>query len=196
MVHNNFRKLLRRFCYKGPTTASSSVPTFNGIVDITGYIEENDTNKSLWQSLPKSRFDAYASNNVLVSNIFSGRIVSTTGQVEYYFLLLGNTIINEPDYTLGSFADSLLVTTSNSASGASVLFVSTLTNTSGTDVSCNELGLFYHYEASSTAASALWNGNQYMNMILIKEILTTPIIISAYSSVTLTMDMFGDVTIS
>lgn len=195
MIHNNFRRLLRRILSVGYSSGLSRPPSGNGIVDITGYIETDDANSYAWKNgICMENFGKHNISNKQVSTVFNTKFISSSSYETIYFLLPGNTVSNEPDYTLGSFADSLMLTTANSISENAVLFTSTLTNPNETDVIFNELGLFLHFETSSDYYK--WNDSYYMNMLLAKEILSTPITIPGYSSVTLTMDMFGDVTVT
>lgn len=195
MIHNNFRRLLRRILSVGYSSGSSRPPSSNGIVDTTGYIETDNANSYAWKNaICAEIFDSRNITNKQVSTVFNTKLISGATCDTVYFLLPGSTASNEPDYTLGSFADSLMLTTSNSISENAILFTSTLTNPNETDVIFNELGLFLHFETNSS--SYKWNDSFYMNMLLAKEILSTPITIPGYSSVTLTMDMFGDVTVT
>lgn len=184
MIHNNFRKLVNRSCGATRTLC-------NQFIDIDGNeMQEGDTLTN------DSYIKCYSATNYQYTNTTYTAIKAYTSSaynksVPYCFI--GNSTQNEPSYTLGSIIDNDTVKiTTNNVAGATISFVTTLTNTGSTAVSFDEVGLFLHL------FGGVWQGvsNAKAEFLLIKEQLSSSITLEAGDSISLNFSIFGDVTIS
>ena len=179
MIHSNFRKLMRMFA-RGNTGATYT-PLVYDFTDITGYTgTSNDT-------LVRQAYSASYNNPSTVSNAEYSSVL--TAQTLRFFAMVGNTIDNEHDYSLGeTITDGLKLTTVIDKS-SSYIITATITNTTSQAISFNELGLFYHMGHSSTG----WNGTNKANFLLVKKVFDTQQTIPASSSISITFSLFDDV---
>jgi len=198
MVHENFKRLLRRHLTYGHGATQGAGPIYN-YIDINGHTPDAEVGETTRLTyIPNNSVVANLMTNVTLSGALNYSFSSTnTYKGDAYIIVIGNHINDEPDYSLGSFiSDSnVLYTSSNNLTeGGDLLFVSTITNNSNQSISFDEVGLIYHSQGNAT--SQVWAGSRYMNLLLIKEVLSTPVVIPPASSVTITMNIFGTVTVS
>ena len=184
MIHNNFRKLVNRSCGASRTLC-------NQFIDIDGNeMQEGDTLTN------DSYIKCYTSTSYQFTNKSYAAIKTNTDSnynksVPYSFI--GNSTQNEPSYTLGSIIDNNNIKiTTNNIGGATISFVTTLTNTGATSVSFDEVGLFLHLFGGT------WQGvsSAKAEFLLIKEQLSSSITLESGDSISLNFSVFGDVTIS
>ena len=184
MIHNNFRKVVKRFMGAG-VVSSTIQPLYYDFIDITGYV--GNSSDTLVAYVTCATFGNSNVSNATLSSIQTG--TSSTYQTLWY-ACIGNTAQNEPEYTLGSIIENdLTFTTSNIKSG-NVVAVTTITNTGSSDIQFDEVGLFYH--VYNTASATNWNGKKYMNMLLIKEVLNASRTLPAGASVSISFSLFDE----
>ena len=189
MIHNNFRKLIKRFMGAGTSNASDTRPLYYDYVDIDGY-----TGTSSDACARYAAASTFASTNLSNRTLSDLRSYSATGGGVLYYVAIGNSTENEPDYTLGTTLSSYITYSTSSNKEYDLLAVSTIANIGTTDVTFDEMGLFIHVWSSST--SYKWNDSRYFDVLLIKEKLDAPRTIPANSSISITFNLFEEVTIS
>ena len=178
MIHSNFRKLMRMFA-RGNTGATYT-PLVYDFTDITGYTgTSSDT--IVRQVSCSSYYNPATISNAEYSSVF-------TSQNLRFFAMVGNTIDEEHDYSLGeTITDGLKLTTVIDKS-SSYIITATITNTTSQAITFNELGLFYHLGHSSMG----WNGTNMANFLLVKKVFDTQQTIPANSSISITFSLFDD----
>ena len=184
MIHENFRKLLRS------KLGASGIYDYT---DYTGYTGSDSTNDNAVTY--SSSF--YLMANTTCTNLTLGgvRAFNTSTYYAILYAALGNTADEEEDYTLGSFMSSNILITTSVTKTTQLLHTTTLLNSSDSDFSFNEIGLFIHLYASGS--NYKWNGigSPKTEFLLIKEVLDTPMTIPAGSSISITFNLLGDVTV-
>jgi hypothetical protein len=203
MIHNNFRKLMRLFS-KG-STGSSYKPFIKNLTDVTGYTGVQDNldwtqGDCLFYSVYTAQYTSHASYGVgsyyTYAQIRADNNGSAGNSGSNFFIMGGQSIDNEPDYSLGNIPDNLricMVYTSSSSANADVYnypITGTLQNNSSTSITIDELALFTHcYYNNATA----WHGSyKTADFLLIKETLTTPIKLEAGDSISVSFNLFTD----
>lgn len=186
MIHNNFRKLVKKAIGVSRTSLR--------FVDISGYIgtsSDTITNSTAYK-LNVSSSSQWSSTNYAS--------ISTYGSSDNYkgvpFAVIGHSIeSNEPDYTLGEIRMDNVVITTTATTDTNLVLATTLVNQGNSDIEFDEVALFNHCWGGS---SDIWNGasNPRVNFMLIKEVLSEPLTLGAGESISIAFNLFGDVTIS
>lgn len=197
MIHDNFKKLVRRWICSGAVQGDTNVRPSNiyDFTDFEGYTgKSSDTKSTLlsYQYIINGRDLAdYTFDNILTKK---GGTALNSSDIAF-FAVIGNSIENEPDYCLGSLItdDYLKVTTIKSAV-SEILHTTVINNTSDNEVTFNEIGFALHCGYTGTNAGSVWNGarTNTPNFLLIKEVLPEPMTIPANSSINITFNLFGD----
>ena len=190
MIHNNFRKVIKRFLGAGASSSTDTSPLYYDYVDTTGYTGTSSDTGARYAT-------AYTFANTNISNYTLSNLLAyvptTPNTGVLYYVAIGNSSENEPDYSLGTTLSSYIRYSTASNKALDLLAVGTVANIGDTDVTFDEIGLFLHVW---TSTSYTWNGKRYFNMLLIKEKLDTPRTIPANSSISVTFNLFEEVTIS
>ena len=178
MIHSNFRKLMRMFARQN--TGATYMPVVYNFTDITGYTGTSD------DVLVRQAYCASYYNPSTVSNAEYSSVL--TAQTLRFFAMVGNTVDNEHDYNLGEIITDNLKLTTIIDKSSSYIITTVITNTTSQDITFNEVGLFYHFGASS----ANWNGTNNANFLLTKDVLPARQTIPANSSISITFSLFDD----
>lgn len=202
MVHDNFKKFMRRFLTR--TTGIDTPPTILDLTDITGYTGSDATNdtlanyityQGLLREIPSGCYvlEVHSVDDVIIYNNNSG-----TYSI-YYMALIGNSIeSNEPEYSLGQILRSGLSLVCSLSCSNEIIYTTTIYNTSDSDKIFNEIGFFRHIgfnssnvKWNSAVTSSIENKDQ-LNFLLIKEVLPQPMTLPAQSSININFNLFGD----
>lgn len=188
MIHNNLRKLLSQLA----CGANSSYPTnYIGLVNIEGTVTESPYNSTAVAANTKTFNPFYYSaiSSAQISNKKRSAILSEVNTGSAYSCaklvsFIGNSVDGEYDYTLGEFVDddAILYSTSNSYN-TRLSAVTTLYNSSNSDITFNEIGLMWKLIASSAIPP----------YILIKEVLPESITIASGESIAISFILLADV---
>lgn len=180
MIHSNFRKLMRQF---SRPNGSSSTPDIRNFTDTTGYTGITDV-------MPREvTYSNYTAPSV-ISNLDYSSILA--GSAKRFFVMVGNTIDEEHDYSLGeNVTDGLKLTTTIDKSNGYII-TATIINTTSSNITFNEIGLFYHM---GTSSSGSWGGGTRNegSFLLVKKIFDAQQTIPANSSISITFSLFDDV---
>jgi hypothetical protein len=161
-------------------TGATYTPLVYDFTDITGYTgTSNDT--LVRQAYSDSYYRPAVVNNIEYSS-------ALTAQNLRFLVIVGNTIENEHDYSLGENITAGLKLTTIIDKSSSYIITATITNTTSQAITFNEVGLFYHMGQSSTG----WNGTNSANFLLVKKIFDAQQTIPANSSISLTFSLFDD----
>ena len=182
MIHNNFRKLMRSF--SKPSQSVSASPVIVDFTNINGY-----TGNTADDKIRNIYKDSYA----LPPSITAGSYSTIKGKTNafFFYAMAGHTIENEPDYTLGTYFDDIQVSPSVSKD-YNYTITTALTNNTNASMVIDEIGLFFHlYDNSYPFGSSLKN-----EFLLFYEIFDEPITLGAGQGISVTFNLFGDVTIS
>ena len=178
MIHDNFRKLIRR--YWGANSGTSGNPLIYDYVDISGYVGTDADTGALYISY--RTFANYNVNNYTLAQIHalgSGNLL--------YYIAIGNSTENEPNYNLGETLDNGLLFTTSSTKADALLCTTSITNTTSQDMTFNEVGMFYHIQGGK------WHGvsSAAFDILLIKETLDAPAVLPANSTISITFNLLG-----
>lgn len=184
MIHNNLRKLVKKLMLVSRTS-------LEGFVDTTGYIQQ-DTDTAT----DDTTFTISKSSDSPWSNTTYASISNFDGSTYYKgmpFAVIGHSVEeNEPDYSLGEILmpNTVKITTSITKTG-DLIYATVLTNSGNADIEFDEVALFTH------CWGGVWGGTTSKpNFMLIKNVLEEPSKLRAGESISLSFNLFGDVTIS
>lgn len=187
MIHNNLRKFLSQLA----CGANSSYPTnYIGLVNIEGTVTDSPYNATAVAANTKTFNPFYYSaiSSAQISNKKRSAILSEVNTGSAYSCaklvsFIGNSVEGEYDYTLGEFVDddAILYSTSNSYN-TRLSAVTTVYNSSNSDITFNEIGLMWKLIASSAIPP----------YILIKEVLSESITIASGESIAISFILLGD----
>lgn len=184
MIHNNFRKILKKLLGYGYATGNDLVRDYTDIYGYTGSVASGDIVREIFSANVFNKTFSNVDLDTIINNKSSTYITC--------FAVIGNSTENEQDYTLGELiSNNVRISTANVKESAT--FSTTITNVGGTAISFDEVALMYHYFASN-----YWHNpaNTAVNLLLIKEKLSEPLTLGAGDSISISFNMFGDVTIS
>lgn len=197
MIHNNLRKLIRRYAFIGASSSDAYLITYD-YTDCTGYTGSDPTNDSVVKTIlctTSGNLRALFQNGV-VGTITISSAWNHRGN-NYIVPQLGTTSILEPSYSLGTILSNNCSYNITYSYDAEPIITATVINTTNNDISFNEVGLFFH-SSSSNDHSYYWNGKydnySQRNFLLIKEILPQSMTLEAQSSVSFSFNILGDVT--
>ena len=192
MIHNNFRKLMRLFARGG----SSYKPFIKDFTDITGYTGINDGQN--YSTGEKLFYGVTANNYSNIQNIGATyrswdtikELASSSGS--NFYVLGGKSIIDEPDYTLGSVSNDLLISMISTFDTSLYNYVITgvLQNSGSESIIIDELALMTHCYYNTT--NAWHSAYKYADFLLIKENLSAPITLAGGASISVTFSLFAD----
>ena len=184
MIHNNLRKLLRTYAYKGTNTSN---PVIFNYTDVTGYTGTSSD----------STCASYINNTYFVSDFNSNTSISIikTATSNKMYAQIGLSQNDEPDYNLGTtLSDNLTEIVTVVTNNGNIVLNTTINNITNDDIIFNEVGLFFHFGRSS---SNYWNGTTSnivdRQLLLIKEVLPQSMTLEANSSVSFAFNILGDV---
>lgn len=204
MIHDNFKKLIRRYITLGNSSDSETVKCYN-YTDITGYTPaELSDNDSMWRQLNITYPCIMSSSNYIRTkrNILDALTFvtnSSSGDNEFFIAIIGNSIeFNEPEYSLGQILTSGLSVNASSSKEDELIYTTIIYNETDSDITFNEIGFIKHHGMS--ASSYKWNGSVpgalenklQLNFLLIKEVLPQPMTLPAQSSINIAFNLFGD----
>lgn len=198
MIHSNMRKLIKRFMCAGDNTGTSTLPLVYDFTDITGYTGTATSADAGALYLNGNSFATNNFTNLSLSGIYSWNAGASaaTAAGQGYYIVVGNTSANELDYTLGTILSENLVFSTANTKQYDALAITTISNTGNTDITFDEIGLFLHAKfMTSSSGVAKWTSGNFAEFLLIKEQLETAKTIPAYSSISITFNLFGEVTI-
>lgn len=191
MIHNNLRKLIRRYAFIGYSSSNSKLVVYD-YTDHTGYTGSDSTDdiaaKNSLSTMSNSIYGLISSqaSTATISSVWNGSSGCAVIQ-------LGNTSTSEPDYTLGTILSNDCSYTLVPSYEVIPIITGTVINTTNNNISFNEVGLFLHISNSQK-----WNGvtdnNSQRNFLLIKEVLPQSMTLEAGSSVSFAFNILGDVT--
>ena len=192
MIHNNFRKLMRLFSRGG----TSNKPFIKDFTDITGYTGINDgqnysTGERLFYAITSSNYSGIQNTG---SNYRTWDAIkeftSTTGS--NFYILGSKSVVDEPDYTVGSVSSNLLISMVSTYNTNLYNYVITgvLQNSGSESIIIDEIALMTHCYYNN--AIAWHNAYSTAEFLLIKENLSTPITLEAGASISVTFNLFAD----
>lgn len=203
MIHNNFRKLMRLFSKS--SSGSSTKPFIKNLTDVTGYTGVQDNldwtqGDRLFYSITNSQYASHASYGTSNYYTYAQILADTSGSAgssgSNFFIMGGQSINNEPDYSLGNIPANLricMVNTSSSSANADVYnypITGVLQNNSSESMTIDELALFTHCYNNNTQA---WHdAYKTGDFLLIKENLSAPITLESGDSISVTFNLFAD----
>lgn len=191
MIHNNLRKLIRRYAFIGSSSSNTKLEVVD-YTDHTGYTGSDETDDI---AARRTLSEMGSCITGLISSQPTTIAISSawSGSSTYAVIQLGNTSVSEPDYTLGTILSNNCSYTLVASYELTPIITGTIINTTNNDISFNEVGLFLHI-SNSQKWNGVTNNNSQRNFLLIKEILPQSMTLEAQSSVTFSFNILGDVT--
>lgn len=197
MIHNNLRKMLKRLFGQGFSSSTTDGLTNNeDFTDITGYTGSisNGDNLGCYVVSSSIYFPFDSNPPIQVNNVAQGSLLGSTTSSRI-FGVIGSTEAGEGDYTLGNISNytDIVITTANSKR-TDIIFSTTFYNPRSTAVTFDEVGVIYHIRPNSSTVK--WHNNTEVttvDMLLIKEVFSTPQTIPAGGAVSVAFNLLGDV---
>jgi len=180
------------------SSSTSTKPWIKNFTDITGYTGVQDGldyshGETLFYNISYGSFTTHTS--IAPGNYCDWSYIKTYTSNGFY-ILGGQRIENEPDYTLGNVPTGLkvgMMTTSGSSLDVyNYLIKGNLNNSNSTEtITIDEIALFFHIHHSSSYTA--WHG-QYSDgdFLLIKEYLETPVTLEPGDDIAISFNLFGD----
>lgn len=191
MIHNNFRKWVKRKIGAGASTSDSDSPIIRDYIDIYGYT--GTSSDALSFQAPAVNINAYSNyNNYVLSNLLKVTSTSSSTPVACMFAVPAKQQENEPDYYVGQTIDGLIYSTTRNLDNGNVFIITTVFNGTNADISYDEIGLIFH---AGKAANG-WNNKKFVNLLFAKEKLDALKIIPAQSSISITFNLFNDLELN
>ena len=196
MMHDNFKKLLRKAYFMGYTSNQKTQFTIFDFTDIYGFTGSSASDGNIFNTALLGTNTASFNSQTLLSNkSASDYLGSPTGNSALtYTALIGNSVENEHDYTLGSIIREGLILSTTINNNGNLIHNTVITNITNTDITYDEIGFFIAIKGSNS--NDTWNtassNSARAIVLLIKEVLDTPQTLPAQSSINVTFNILGD----